>query len=243
MRRTLAAELTKLGTLPVALGAIGAALVLPPALAVMMGLSQTARSFAVTNPDTQGFEVAGFGQPLVILLAAVIVGSEYRNGLLRSTQLTTPRRGRILAAKLIVIAGLSFAIAVVSTGLAVLLRRAVLGEGGLPSSEVTAGMWLNLLSVGVNWMLIALIAAALTVLARSALLPVIVLVPLVLGLGVALVTVLPWLKYAPDLAGLQLISRYPGIGLLDPIPGGVVMAAWAAGLLLPAFLVFTRRDA
>ena len=244
MRRTLAAELTKLRTLPVALGAIAAALLLPPALAVMMGLNQAgSRSAAAINPDGQGFEAAGFGQPLVILLAAVIVGSEYRNGLLRSTQLATPRRVRLLAAKVLVIAGLTFTLAIVSTGLAVMLRQAVLGDDGIPPNEFTSGMWLNVLGVGVNWMLIALVSAALTVLARSALLPVIVLVPLVLGLGVTLVTVLPWLKYAPDLAGLQLISRYPGIGLLDPIPGGVVMAAWAAALLLPAFIVFTRRDA
>ena len=244
MWRTITAELTKLRTLPVALGAIAAALLLPPALAVMMGLNQAgSRSAAAINPDGQGFEAAGFGQPLVILLAAVIVGSEYRNGLLRSTQLATPRRVRLLAAKVIVIAGLTFTLAIVSTGLAVMLRQAVLGDDGIPPNEFTSGMWLNVLGVGVNWMLIALVSAALTVLARSALLPVIVLVPLVLGLGVALVTVLPWLKYAPDLAGLQLISRYPGIGLLDPIPGGVVMAAWATALLLPAFIVFTRRDA
>ena len=244
MWRTLTAELTKLRTLPVALGAIAAALLLPPALAVMMGLNQAgSRSAAAINPDGQGFEAAGFGQPLVILLAAVIVGSEYRNGLLRSTQLATPRRVRLLAAKVIVIAGLTFTLAIVSTGLAVMLRQAVLGDDGIPPNEFTSGMWLNVLGVGVNWMLIALVSAALTVLARSALLPVIVLVPLVLGLGVTLVTVLPWLKYAPDLAGLQLISRYPGIGLLDPIPGGVVMAAWATALLLPAFIVFTRRDA
>jgi len=244
MWRTITAELTKLRTLPVALGAIAAALLLPPALAVMMGLNQAgSRSAAAINPDGQGFEAAGFGQPLVILLAAVIVGSEYRNGLLRSTQLATPRRVRLLAAKVVVIAGLTFTLAIVSTGLAVMLRQAVLGDDGIPPNEFTSGMWLNVLGVGVNWMLIALVSAALTVLARSALLPVIVLVPLVLGLGVALVTVLPWLKYAPDLAGLQLISRYPGIGLLDPITGGVVMAAWAAALLLPAFIVFTRRDA
>ena len=243
MWRTLTAELTKLRTLPIALGAIAAALLLPPALAVMMGLNQTGSRSAAMNPDGQGFEAAGFGQPLVILLTAVIVGSEYRSGLLRSTQLATPRRVRLLAAKVIVIAGLTFTLAIVSTGLAVMLRQAVLGDDGIPLREFTSGMWLNILGVGVNWMLIALISAALTVLARSALLPVIVLVPLVLGLGVSLVTVLPWLKYAPDLAGLQLISRYPGIGLLDPIPGGVVMAAWATALLLPAFIVFTRRDA
>jgi ABC-2 type transport system permease protein len=243
MHRIITAELTKLRTLPVALWAIGAALLIPPVLAVLMGVTAGGRLLTVLNPEAQGFEVAGFGQPLVILLAAVVVGSEYRDGLLRSSVLAVPRRGRLLGAKVIVIAGLAFTLAVVSTGLAVLLRQAVLGDDGIPPNEFTAGMWLNVLSVGVNWMLIALISAALTVLARSALLPVIVLVPLVLGLGVALVSVLPWLKYAPDLAGLQLISRYPGMGLLDPMPGGVVMAAWAAALLLPAFIVFTRRDA
>ena len=244
MHRTITAELTKLRTLPVALWAMAAALLLPPALAVMMGLAQAgSRSLAAMNPEGQGFEVAGFGQPVVILLAAVIAGSEYRNGLLRSSHLAVPHRVRLLAAKVIVIAATAFALAVASTTLAVLLRQAALGDDGVPPGEFTVGMWLNVLSVGVNWMLIALISAALTVLARSALLPVIVLVPLVLGLGVALLPVLPWLKYAPDLAGLQLLSRYPGIGLLDPIPGAVVMAAWAAALLLPAFIVFSRRDA
>lgn len=244
MRHTIRAELTKLLTLPVALWTITAAMVLPPAMAVLMGMGQAgSRLSAAIDPREQGFEVAGFGQPLVILLAAVIVGSEYQHGVLRSSQLATPRRALLLGAKVVIISALAVTLAIVSTTLAVLLRQTVLGDDGVPLGEFTAGMWLNVLSVALNWMLIALISAALTVLARSVLLPVLVLVPLVLGLGVALVTMLPWLRYAPDLAGLQLISRYPGIGLLDPVPGGVVMAAWAAALLLPAFIVFTRRDA
>src|SRR5690606_14689972 len=121
------------------------------------------------------------------------------------------------------------------------LRQAMLGERGIPLAEFSPGMWLNLLGVAINWTLIALLSAALTVLARSALLPVIVLVPMVLGLGVALVGVLPWLRYAPDLAGLQLIGSYPGMGLLEPLPGALVMGAWALLALIPAAVLFVRR--
>ena len=242
MYRTISAEVTKARTHPAMLYTVLAALLIPPALSVAMGLGPAGNPQTITDLHTQGFEVAGFGQPLVILLAAVIAGSEYQNGLLRSSQLATPNRTRLLAAKTILISGAVFGLAIVSIGLAVILRHLVLGDAGLAVTEFTPGMWLNLLTVGINWTLISLIAAALTVLARSILLPVIVLVPMVLGLGVALVGVLPWLKYAPDLAGLQLISTYPGLGLLDPLAGGLVMTAWAIGLLIPAFIAFNRRD-
>lgn len=242
MYRTIHAEITKIRTHPATLYTVLATLLIPPALSIAMGLGPAGNPEAVTNVYTQGFEVAGFGQPLVILLAAVIAGSEYQHGLLRSSQLATPNRARLLAAKAILTAVISFVLAVLSIGLAVILRQAVLGDIGLTITEFTPSMWLNLLTVALNWTLISLIAFALTVLARSILLPVIVLVPMVLGLGVALVSVLPWLKYAPDLAGLQLIALYPGLGLLDPLPGGIVMATWAIVLLIPAFIVFQRRD-
>ena len=62
-------------------------------------------------------------------------------------------------------------------------------------------------------------------------------------LTVSLVGVLPALKFLPDLAGLQLLTAYRGVGLLDPIPGGLVMAAWAVGLVALAALALHRRDA
>ncbi|WEO78737.1 ABC transporter permease [Cryobacterium sp. SO2] len=234
----------KLLSLPAALYTMLAVLVIPAALAVAMGLNMRG-SDALTSmgAETQGFEVAGFGQPLVILLAALIVGSEYQNGLLRSSQLATPNRARLLGAKAIVITVLSVSLAFLSIGLAVALRQIVLGDSGIPLFSFTGAMWINLATVALNWTLISLVSGALTVLARSVLLPVIVLVPMVLGLGVSLVGVLPWLKFAPDLAGLQLLTEYPGIGLLDPVVGGLVMAAWAVALSAAAFVTFNRRDA
>lgn len=100
----------------------------------------------------------------------------------------------------------------------------------------------NLVGVAVNYVLIGLIAASLTILARSFLLTLVVLVPLVLGLTLSLLGALPFLKYLPDLAGIQLLTGYPGVGLLDPIPGGLVMGAWAVGLCTAAWIAFRVRD-
>ena len=238
------AELSKVFSLRSAVYTMIAAAVLPAALAVAMGFNiKGSEALSSVSMETQGFEVAGFGQPLVILLAALIFGSEYHNGLLRSSQLATPSRVRLFGAKTIVVSALAFLLALLSIGIAVFLRQIVLGgsEGSLVI--FTPDMWLNLVGVAINWTLISLVSAGLTVLAKSVLLPVIVLVPMVLGLGVSLVGVLPWLKFAPDLAGLQLMTTYPGIGLLEPVIGGLVMAAWAMLLASAAFVVFSKRDA
>ena len=244
MIRTIHAELTKAFTLRSVQVTTAAALVAPPALALASGLAfdPSSPASAALRPEAHGFETAGFGQPLVILLAALIVGSEYLHGSLRTTLLATPQRGRVFGAKLVVIAALALAVGVIATSAAVLLKHAALGEHGLRVSEFTAAMALNLLTVSINYALMALIAASITALARTFIVTLIVLIPLVLGLTISLVSVLPPLKFLPDLAGIQLLTSYAGVGLLDPLPGGLVMAAWAALLVSSASFMFVRRD-
>jgi ABC-2 type transport system permease protein len=178
----------------------------------------------------------------VILLAALITGSEYLDGQLRTTLIATPKRGRVLAAKLLVIAGLGAVIGWAGIGLSVLVKHTALGEHGLAPGQFTAGMGWNLLGVGVNYALIALIAAGITILARTFIVTLIVLVPLVLGVTISLVGILPALKYLPDLAGIQLLMPYPGVGVLEPLPGGIVMALWALVLCGLAWVLFRKRD-
>lgn len=222
-----------------------AAILAPPALALASGLAfdPTSAAGASFPVESHGFETAGFGQPLVILLAALIAGTEYLDGQLRSTLLATPRRGRVLTAKLIVVAGAAALIGLIATAAAVLLKHAALGDHGIPVIGFTAGMAWNLLGVVVNYVLIGLIAAAITMLARTFIATLVVLVPLVLGLTISLVSIFPILKYLPDLAGIQLLTEYPDIGLLEPIPGGLVMAGWVGALVALAALAFHRRDA
>jgi ABC-2 type transport system permease protein len=244
MIHTLHAELTKTFTLRSIQATVFAALIAPPALALASGLAldPDAPSAASFPLESHGFETAGFGQPLVILLAALITGTEYLDGQLRTTVLATPRRGRVFAAKLIVISALAILIGLVATSAAVLLKHAALGERGLRIGEFTAGMGWNLVGVAINYMLIALIAASITVLARTFIVTLVVLVPLVLGLTISLLGVIPALRYLPDLAGIQLLTSYPGVGLLDPVPGGLVMACWVTLLGVGAWIAFRARD-
>ncbi|KQZ25084.1 ABC transporter permease [Microbacterium sp. Root553] len=244
MIRSLRGEWTKALTLRSVQGTLAAALLVPPALALASGLAfdgatAAARSFPV---ESHGFETAGFGQPLIILLAALIAGSEYADGQLRTTLTATPRRGRVIAAKFTVIATTAVLIGILATSAAVLLAHAALGEQGLSIGEFSAGMGWNVVGVAVNYTLIGVISAAITVLARTPVVALVVLVPVVLGLSLSLLGVLPWVKFLPDLAGIQLLTGYPGIGLLDPIPGGLIMATWALLLAAASWLVFRTRD-
>lgn len=244
MVNTLRSELIKALSLRSVQLTLLAALVMSPALAFFSGLSFDAVRAASTGfpLESHGFETAGFGQPIVILLAALIVGSEYLDGQLRTSLIATPRRGRVFAAKLVVVAILTAAIATVSTCAAVLLKHAVLGDTGLGIEQFTTGMAWNLLGVIINYTLISLIAASMTFLTRSYIATLVVLVPLVLGLTISLLGALPALKFLPDLAGLQLLTSYPGIGLLEPVWGAIVMSAWACLIGAAAWWLFRARD-
>ena len=240
----LRAELTKAYTHPaIAITAL-VALIVPPILALTTGLNfrPTDSRWDHFPIESHGFEVAGFGQPLVILLAALIAGTEYMDNQIHTTLTACPKRGRILTAKLTIVALGSACIGLAATSAAVLLKHAALGDYGLPISDFTTGMAWNLGGVVLNYTLISLIAAGLTILTRSFIVTLVVLIPMVLGLTIGLVQAVPALKYLPDLAGVQLLTSYPGIGLLEPLPGGVVMSIWTAAITLVAAVVFMHRD-
>lgn len=242
LRHTLRAEFTKTLTLRSIQGTLTAALVVPAALALASGLAFDPARGAQFPLESHGFETAGFGQPLVILLAALIIGTEYLDGQLRTTLIAAPKRGRVLAAKLLIVAGFGAVIGWVAIGASVLIKHAALGEHGLALDQFTAGMGWNLLGVGINYALIALIAAGITIIARTFIVTLVVLVPLVLGITISLVGVIPLLKYLPDLAGIQLLMPYPGVGVLEPLPGGIVMTLWATALGGIAWAFFRARD-
>ncbi|MFK0402307.1 ABC transporter permease [Microbacterium sp. NPDC090225] len=241
-RHALRAEFTKTLTLRSIRATLVAALVVPAVLAFASGLTFDPVSGSRFSLESHGFETAGFGQPLVILLAALISGNEYLDGQLRTTLIATPKRGRVLAAKLVIVTVAGAAIGWVAIGSAVLIEHAALGEYGLPLAQFTVGMGWNLLGVGINYALIALIAAAVTVIARTVIVTLVVLVPLVLGITISLVGTVPILKYLPDLAGIQLLMPYPGVGVLDPLLGGGVMMLWAVVLIGIAWALFRTRD-
>ena len=199
----------------------------------------------------------------VAVVGAMFITAEYRRGLIRTTLAASPRRGRVLAAKAIVVAcvtfvvGLAAAIVAVAAGSALARSKGflVFPVSGLTEVRVVAGT-AALLAVG------AVFALGIgTLLRRSAVAVTAVIVAIVFPYILAMAAVLPvgaadWLLRLTPAAGFaiqQSVPAYPQVtGLytpnsgyfpLSPWAGFAVLCAYAAAALGLAVAVLRRRDA
>lgn len=193
-------------------------------------------------PEYQGMEIAGWGYPFIVALGALWAGSEYGNGgQLRTTLTATPQRARVFAVKAFVLAALiSVVAALTMTGSLVITHASA--EVGIDPFALTPRIWASIGGVTLAWTMSALIAFAIGTLARTAIVPLILLVPLVVGVGDFLMGFWEHAKYLPTTAGMGLYSDPTTSGYLDPATAAVVQASWMAILLAAALAVFVRRD-
>jgi ABC-type transport system involved in multi-copper enzyme maturation permease subunit len=200
----------------------------------------------------------------VAVVAAMFMTAEYRRGLIRVTFAATPRRGRVLAAKAVVIAAVTFAAGLVSAAVVVTFGQRVLRDHGVYVWPVT-GLTQVRVIVGTAAVLAvaAVIALAIgTVLRRSAVTVAAVIVVIVLPYLLTVTTpLLPagptdWLARVTPAAAFavqQTLIQYqqvsnvytPSAGYwpLGPWAGFAVLCAWAAVALGLAAYVQNRRDA
>lgn len=260
MLNLTAAEVRKAFSLPSVYVAIAIATVGTVGLAA---LAASSRRSAMDRGDTRalrdstldaGFDIVGPSVIGVVVLGVVIMSSEYapnrkdagagRQILVSLT--SVPRRGALLAAKALVVAVLTALLATVAIlgGLAV--THAVLGEHGQPLAAVLDQSGWRIAGAIGYWVFTALIALAVTAVTRSGVIPLIVLLvnSSMVSVSFLLTKVTPLAKYLPDVAGVQsFTAHYPAEDMLSPATGALVMAGWAALLLVGAGWIFTRRDA
>ena len=72
------------------------------------------------------------GLIVLVVVATLFITGEYRRGLIRSTFAASPRRGRVLAAKALVIGAVTFVAGLVAAGIALPLGEHVLRANGNP---------------------------------------------------------------------------------------------------------------
>jgi ABC-type transport system involved in multi-copper enzyme maturation permease subunit len=198
----------------------------------------------------------------VVVIATMFITAEYRRGLIRTTLAASPRRGRVLAAKAIVIGSVTFVAGLLAAGAAVIFgaqiarsRSYVFPVTGLTELRAVIGT-AALLAVA------AVLALALgTVLRRSAAAVTIVIVAIVLPYILGVASVLPvsaadWLLRITPAAAFaiqQAAPQYPQVtALYSPTSGYFPLAPWAglavlcgyAALALGlALYLLRRRDA
>ncbi len=230
LRDLLAAEVIKVGTLPVAWIAPMAAL----AAETLLSLAAATDAVRVAGSDGE-VAIAQLGTvllaPAYVLLAlpVLVAGSEYGGGRLRVSLAAVPDRHRFFAVKLLATAAMT-ALAAVAVMLAGQLAGPG-GGGGFPA-RVTAGLLLGLIGFGF------------AVVARTAVTPLAVLVLLPLLVSTTLGGILPgFVRLLPHEAMLSFLGMPAGPGLALGRPAGLlVTVAWAALGVAAAWVATVRRD-
>jgi ABC-type transport system involved in multi-copper enzyme maturation permease subunit len=203
-----------------------------------------------------------FGLVILVVIGAMFITVEYRRGLIATTLTASPRRGRLLAAKAVVIGLVTFAAGAIAAAIAVIVGVAVSRGGGvyvLPVGWPTEAR--VILGTAAMLAVTAVLALSIgTVLRRSVVTVAAVIVALVLPYILGASGVLPpgaseWvLRITPAAAFAieqsvpqyhQVIGQYgpPDYFPLAPWAGFAVLCAYAvAGLALATYLL-RRRDA
>jgi ABC-type transport system involved in multi-copper enzyme maturation permease subunit len=195
------------------------------------------------------------------VVGALFITAEYRRGLIRVTLAASPRRGRVLAAKAVVIGAVALAAGIAGIAIALPVGLSKLRGGGNPILPVTTLTELRVMAgaaalIGVA----AVLALALgAVLRRGALAVTLVIAGIVLPYLLA-ITALPagvadWvLRITPAaaIAAEQSIPAYPqvtatytpmlGYYPLAPWAGFAVLCGWTAAALALAAILVHRRD-
>ena len=199
----------------------------------------------------------------VVVVAALFVTAEYRRGLIRLTLAAMPSRGRVLAAKSVVVAVAGFIAGLLGAGIAVLAGEAITRARGYYAFPIS-GMAEARVIVGTA--ILAAFASVLalaigTIVRRSAATVATVIVVIVLPYFLAESGALPlsagdWLLRITPAAGFALQQVYPayhqvsmlyapfsGYFPLAAWAGLAVLAAWTAAALALAACLLRRRDA
>lgn len=226
----VAAELSKIWTLPAAAAtALGCVVAAPALAAVVAASARDAGPGAVAVVlETVPLLQVGF-----VLLGVLVVASEYAGGQVRTTLTAVPDRVAALVGKCA--AFLVAAAATSTVSCAAGLAAASMAVGGAVPLRPMAGAAAHLVLIG-------FLAFALALLLRS-------LVPSLVGMLALLLVVPPLLapvtehaRWLPDRAGRALYLPGPDPDL-SPLTGALVLAGWITVVGGAAGWAFLVRDA
>jgi ABC-2 type transport system permease protein len=203
-------------------------------------LAPSPSDLASRNHQLEVFEVGTrVGMLFAALVGAMAITAEIRYGTIRPTFLVTPRRGPVIAAKLIVsaLAGLIFGL--VAEALMAGTTTAALSARGI-DNQLSSGDYLQLLAGGTAaaalWATIGLGVGALI---RNQVATLVGLCAWILLIENLLLLLPGAARYAPGASGLALAGR-PGEG--PAAVGALLLVLYAAGASTAGWLGTLRRD-
>jgi len=216
------------------------------------------------NITIRDFLLGSFaGLIAVLVVATMFMTAEYRKGLIRTTLAASPERGRVLAAKAIVIGAVAFVTGLVAAAGAVLIATHIAKGAGTPLFPEPWPTELRIIAGTAALVAVAAVftLAIATMVRRSAtailIAIVAIVIPFVLSAPPGIPTsVVDWLLRVTPAAAFALQQPAPqyyqvqanyipasGYFPLAPWAGFAVLCAWTALALVAAAYLLRRRDA
>ena len=255
---TLRSEWTKLSSLRSTKVMLACSLLLAVALTALLAIVVAKTVDSWEPADRRDYEpigaalIGGIASAIFFLVLGVKAATgEYGAGMMRLTLTATPRRGRVLAAKALVVAAITIVAALVCNVGMFLVAQAILSGSALETASLADADTLRaVLGSSALAPLFPLIGLALGIVLRSTAATIVAVFAVIFGppfLG----GVLPqsWqgdtLDYLPMSASDAItIGHLPDASAgLSPAAAALVVAGWLAVFLGGAWAVFERRDA
>lgn len=234
-----------------------ASLVVSVGISFLIAAITSANWNSIRPEDRASFDMSSvvsgvyFGVLVTGVLGVLVVATEYSTGMMRTALTAFPRRGTLFAAKAVVLAVvvllLGLVIAFASYGLA----EPFYSRHGIQLSLTHAANLRALLAVPVYLTLVALMGLAFGFLLRhtagaiSSLMGLMFVIPIITNflpgtIGKDINEVVPSNAGTAMMTTRQAVN---GTTHLSPLAGFVTLLIWVAVLLVPALLLFRRRDA
>ncbi|MCX4690962.1 ABC transporter permease [Streptomyces sp. NBC_01408] len=204
----------------------------------------------VTFDATQmSFSGMLLGQVAMLVFGAMVVGSEYSTGMIRTSLAAVPSRARLLLGKVTAATVLALVAGLATGFVSFFLGQALLGDHGigLGGENVLRAV----IGVGLYMALLVLFAIGVSMMLRNTAASIVILITFILVLPIVLSVVDATRKiayYLPNQAGSAIMQTVPASMTDSDVPygpwGGLgLMALWALAAVLGGYLVLKKRDA
>jgi ABC-2 type transport system permease protein len=179
---------------------------------------------------------------LVMVLGILAVAGEYRDGTITDTFLATPRRSRVIGAKLVAYTAVGVLSGILTAITALIVGMAWFSAKGYTLDPTSADVWQTLLGAALWMPLYAAIGVGLGAMVRnlaSAVAIALAWIAFVEGIAINLLGDLGrWLPMASGMA----LDNVPQGKLLPQVAGGLVLVGYAILFAVVATLATMRSD-
>lgn len=202
----------------------------------------------LSTPETAGvYSMANFSF-FAAIVGVLIASSEYGGGQITASVLAVPRRGRMLAAKLLLSAVLSTLLGLLLAVYIATIVQAPLGDQSVYATGAASTLLPSLALAVCSWTAVGVLSTCAATIIRSQTVALASMIVLAFG-GTPLMMALPIFQYLPTNAGVLLFidrenqtsdwAHPPDVTV--PV-AGATLAIWCVVAIIAASIVLLRRD-